>query len=394
MKRIYLSMLMGVVAPAGLGFAGGSPCSGDPTIPIRVMTLNVKEGLGAPNSSTYEAIGDFVTTNDDDGAGPNSGLAPDIVCFQELDDDFFVHLSSFRDEFLPGYEIRTASSDGFNFNAIVFRPEFGVVQYQNVSTPGPRNAVKVRLSVPEAEQDLIVYCSHFKAFGDAGSVAERTAEANQLGQLAYADLQAGGVNVITLGDYNAHSTISAVDASVQGVFTHSTLSVPTGLTNLPPESLAGQGIGGPVLIGTFPGSNGRLDYVCLDAQLAAFFDTNTNGSFSQDEANGAGFVYWSGDDNGAMSNGNAFATSTASDHRPVVFDVLLPRDPALANTCPADLAGPSGPDGVVNIDDLNAVLAMWGATVGACQGPDITGDGQVDIDDLNIVLGAWGSMCP
>lgn len=390
MRSLSMAAVVGVLCPVAFTLAGGgSPCAGEATIPLRVMTLNVKEGLGAPNSSTYEAIGDFVTVNDDDGPGPNSGLSPDIVCFQELDDDFFVHLSSFRDEFLPGYEIRTASGDGFNFNAILFRPEFAVVQYQNVSTPGPRNAVKVRLSIPEAENDLVVYCSHFKAFGDAGSVAERTAEANQLGQLAHGDLQGGGVNVITLGDYNGHSTNFAIDASVQGVFTHSTLSVPTGLTNLAPEALAGQGIGGPALIATF-GSSSRLDYVCLDSSLAAYFDADTNGAFSQDEANSAGFVYWSGDDDGMMANGNQTATSTASDHRPVVFDVLLPRDPALANPCPADVVG----DGVVNIDDLNAVLASWGQNVGMCIPPDVTGDGTVDIDDLNFVLGSWGTMCP
>lgn len=392
MKRVCLSVFVGVLGTVAMAQAGGSSCAVEPTIPLRVMTLNVKDGLGVPGSNTYEAIGDFVTIIDQDGPGPNTGLMPDIVCFQELDDDFFSHLSAFRDEFLPGYEIRTASSDGFNFNAIVFRPEFAVVQYQNVSTPGPRNAVKVRLSIPQAEHDLVVYCSHFKAFGDSGSVAQRTAEANQLGQLAYADLQAGGVNVITLGDYNAHSTNFAIDASVQGVFTHSTLGVPTGLKNIAPEALAGHGIGGPALIWTF-GTSSRLDYICLDAQLAAYFDTDNNGVFSQDEANGAGFVYWSGDDNGVMSSGNSSATSIASDHRPVVFDVLLPRDPALANSCPADLAGPSGPDGIVNIDDLNAVLASWGASVPPCQGSDITGDGLVDIDDLNLVLGSWGMMC-
>lgn len=373
----------------------GSPCAGDPTIPIRVMTLNVKEGLGAPGTSTYEAIGDFITVIDEDGPGPNSGLSPDIVAFQELDPGVFVHLSTFRDEFLPGYEIRTASSDGFNYNAILVRPDFTILQYQNLNTSGPRNAVKLRLAVPDAENELIVYCSHFKAFSDPGSVAERTAEANQLGQWAYTDLQAGGVNVITMGDYNGNSSNSAIETSVQGVFTHSALSVPTGLRNIAPEALAGQGIGGPALIATFPGSNARLDYICLDSQLAAYFDTNSNGSFSQDEANGAGFVYWSGDDNGQRSNGNATATSTASDHRPVVFDVLLPRDPASVNDCPADITGNGGPpDGVVNVDDLNAVLSSWGQNVGPCNAPEVTGDGVVDVDDLNLVLGSWGMVCP
>lgn len=373
----------------------GTPCAGDPTISIRVMTLNVKEGIGAPNSSTYEAIGDFCTVNDDDGAGPNMGLMPDIVAFQELDLGATSDLTAFRDEFLTGYNIRTASGDGFNFNAILIRPDWTIISSTNVSTPGPRNAVKVRLGIPDAENDLIVYCSHFKAFSDSGSVAQRAAEADQLGQLAYTDLQGVGVNVITMGDYNAHSTLTAIDSSLDGVFNHSTLSVPTGLKNLAVEAIAGQGIGGPALIGTFPGSNSRLDYICLDSELAAYFDTNTNGSFSQDEANGAGFVYWSGDDGGVMSNGNSGATSTASDHRPVVFDVLIPRDPASVNACLTDITGAGGmPDGVVNVDDLNLVLSNWGQNVGACNAPDITGDGLVNVDDLNLVLSDWGAMCP
>ncbi len=391
-RLITFLAALGIAAPV----LGGSPCGGENTpIPLRVMTLNVKEGIGAPGSSTYLAIGAFCTVNDVDGAGPNSGLSPDIVALQECDQANFPHLSSFRDTYLPGYEIRTASGDGFNFNAILVRPGISIVNYQNLSTAGPRNAVKLRVQVPDAENEVVLYCSHFKAFGDAGSVATRTAEANELGQRAYTDLQGGGVNVVTLGDYNGNSTQFSIDTSLAGVFTHSTLAVPTGLTNLAPEALAGQGVGGPALIATFPGSNARLDYVCLDSQLAAFFDTNTNGSFSQDEANGAGFVYWSGDDAGMLSNGNATATSTASDHRPVVFDVLLPRDPATVTACPGDITGPGGvPDGVVNVDDLNAVLSSWNQKVGACIAPDLTGDGLVNVDDLNEVLGSWNLVCP
>nr|AQQ75101.1 hypothetical protein [uncultured bacterium] len=373
----------------------GAPCDGEATpVPVRLMTLNVKEGIGAPGTSTALAIGSFCTINDVDGPGPNSGIAPDIVCLQECDQANFAHLSSFRDTYLPGYEIRTASGDGFNFNAILISPAYTIVSYQNLSTSGPRNAVKVRLSIPGADEDLIVYCSHFKAFTDAGSVAERTAEANQLGQRAYADLQAGGAHVVTLGDYNGHSTNTAIDASVAGVFTHSTLGVPTGLKNIAPEAIAGQGIGGPALIATYPSLNSRLDYVCMDAELAAVFDTDSNGSFSQNEANSAGFVYWSGDDAGKLSNGNTTATSTASDHRPVVFNILLPGATG-GVSCPGDLTGPTGkPDGVVDVDDLNVVLSSWSQSVSPCQGADVTGDGQVDVDDLNAVLGSWGVPCP
>ena len=51
--------------------------------------------------------------------------------------------------------------------------------------------------------------------------------------------------------------------------------------------------------------------------------------------------------------------------------------------CAADLTG----DGVVDIDDLFAVLAAWGQS-GVPE--DVNGDGVVDIDDVFAILAAWG----
>jgi len=63
-------------------------------------------------------------------------------------------------------------------------------------------------------------------------------------------------------------------------------------------------------------------------------------------------------------------------------------------TCPADVAPPGG-DGLINVDDLLAVISAWGP----CPHPCLTdiappgGDGQVNVDDLLAVISAWG-MCP
>ena len=54
--------------------------------------------------------------------------------------------------------------------------------------------------------------------------------------------------------------------------------------------------------------------------------------------------------------------------------------------CPADING----DNVVDVLDLLAVLAAWGAAGGP---EDINGDGIVDVLDLLALLGAWGP-CP
>ena len=50
--------------------------------------------------------------------------------------------------------------------------------------------------------------------------------------------------------------------------------------------------------------------------------------------------------------------------------------------CPEDLDG----NGAVDVGDLLAVLAAWGAGEG-----DVTGDGVTDVADLLAVLGAWGA---
>ena len=50
---------------------------------------------------------------------------------------------------------------------------------------------------------------------------------------------------------------------------------------------------------------------------------------------------------------------------------------------PADVNG----DGVVNVLDLNLVLAAWGATSGP---EDINGDGIVNVLDLLEIIAAWG----
>ena len=51
--------------------------------------------------------------------------------------------------------------------------------------------------------------------------------------------------------------------------------------------------------------------------------------------------------------------------------------------CPADVTL----DGVVDIDDLFAVLAHWGEGTGIY---DVNDDGIVDIDDVFAILSAWG----
>lgn len=63
----------------------------------------------------------------------------------------------------------------------------------------------------------------------------------------------------------------------------------------------------------------------------------------------------------------------------------------LGDACPGDVAGgKGGGDGVVNVLDLLAVIAVWGSDDAAA---DINGDGLVGVVDLLAVISAWGP-CP
>lgn len=66
----------------------------------------------------------------------------------------------------------------------------------------------------------------------------------------------------------------------------------------------------------------------------------------------------------------------------------LPAPPA----CPADVAPQPNGDGIVNVNDLLAVINAWGP----CPSPpaqcpaDVTNDNLVNVNDLLVVINAWG----
>lgn len=377
--RLFAALFIAFV-PLQTLHAGEEP----PPVAVRIVTFNVKEGVGNPGSSTFLAIGAFLTTNDVDGPGPNSGLNPDIVCLQECRSN--TNLLAFRDQFLPGYQfVRVLFVDaGGNFNACFVRPDWPIVDDDALGTAGPRRALRITVSIPGALKPLTLINCHFKAFGDSASQATRTQEANTIGMIAYDDINLGvdvnddGIRetdsyVIVLGDFNSNNNN---DGTITGMFTHATLGVPTGVLNLPVESLAGQNQPG-LSIATFPSSGSRLDYICLQDELALFFDADMSGTFNQDEINSMGFVYYSGDDNGMRSNGNASATSFASDHRPVVFSIWLPGDPN-AGFDPKDINF----DGFVNVEDLHIWEELFFSGGSA---PDVNQDFVTNIDDRDAI---------
>ena len=53
------------------------------------------------------------------------------------------------------------------------------------------------------------------------------------------------------------------------------------------------------------------------------------------------------------------------------------------DTAPGDVTG----DGIVNVEDILAIIAVWGSNDAAA---DINDDGIVDVSDLLIVIANWG----
>lgn len=62
---------------------------------------------------------------------------------------------------------------------------------------------------------------------------------------------------------------------------------------------------------------------------------------------------------------------------------------SLTEPCNGDANG----NQIVNIDDLNTVLASWFTPQITGMNGDVSGNGFVNIDDLNIVLANWGVSC-
>jgi len=353
-----------------------------PPIEVRIATLNVKEGIGGPGSFAREAMGDFLTVIDENPGNPATGLLPDVVCLQEARS--ISDINAFRDDFLPGYTVnRVFDADfGGNFNAILSAPGIAVLNIDVFGTGGPRPVLRAHLQPEGALGVLSVYSAHFKAFGDQSSQATRTIEANSSGVrfndefLNGADVDDDGIpdfspeltTIAFAGDLNSNNNF---DGTIDGIFTNFQTGQPTGGLNLPYESLAGAGAGGPPIIQTFA-SGSRLDYIVLDERTAMGFDADGSGDLSQDEINSIGFVYFSGDDGGAMSNGNSGATGSASDHRPVVVNLLLEPDPD-AFFAATDI----NQDEVTNSEDL----AVWEALFADGMAPDVNDDSQIDASD-------------
>lgn len=374
-----------------------------PPVPLRVVTLNTLEGLGTPGQASYEAVARMVTLNDLDGSGPNRGLRPDVVCFQELSQPSPAQLTNFVNANLPGYQIfgNASSGDGFNYTGFVIRPDITVLDFDTIRPSGaPRDSIMVTLQVPGALKTLTIYGVHLKSGSATSDQNTRRGEANTLGRRIYLDRTLGldynddGTRetpagyIMAMGDFNSNNNN---DGTLNGMFTSFIENQPTGLLDLPIEHLIGRvdNVAAPIFW-TYRSAGGltsRLDYIMLDAGLIAPFDVANNGfplPSEQAELNTLGFVYNSTDNTpehtpGQFANGDSAASGNASDHRAVVFDLRLDRDPQTYDN-PCDIDN----DGDVDAEDL----VLWENLFANGAAPDVNGDNAVNSNDQRAIEAA------
>ncbi len=386
----------GVCAGAVLGCAAVAPVAGEvpPGVPLRFVTLNLLDGIGAAETARHLEFGKFLTILDQDGPGPTMGLQPDILALQEMSTGETTNLQNFRNTYLPGYSIYEADGDGFNYNAMLVKSAITVSLASNLFLSGPRNVVRLRLVVPGAAKPLTVFCAHFKCCGDSASQTTRTNEAGSVGANSRIEMDPGSYpafpfpdplnrNVVLMGDLNSNNNN---DGTLTGLFIERLdPNNPTGLQNFSVETLNGRN-SGSLIITTYPGSGSRFDYICPDFELARFFDADMSGDYSQAEINSMGFVYYSNEDHGLRSSGDNDATNVYSDHRPVVMDLFLPRDPMIPGFDVRDV----NQDGVIDTEDLQEWENRFAQWVPPNPSPasDVNGSRNVDLADRAVIRSA------
>lgn len=381
-----------VVIAAWFAFAAAAD-----DVQLRIITFNTKEGVSS-SPEAYEAAGNQLTILDLDGSGPNVGLSPTILCVQETREE--EDLEAFRDDYLPGYQVvrgsRYTDDYGGNNQGYIFQGDFVVLDFTEFPHGGPRRHHRIVLEVPGSDDVLVVYNAHFKAGQDTSDENTRRTEANHLANRVALDHAEGidtdgdsdpdvfaGYYLVT-GDLNQDDfSEDVIDALLDG----GDNGLDPGLNDVRVETLAGAGIGGPFIGGTYstrssPPLQRRYDYVLASGEIFDQFDTDDNGIWTQDELNAAGFSYFSGDDGGQQASGDVDASQVASDHSPVVVDFVLPGSEGI----PGDLDG----DDDVDQGDLGILLADWGCTGGNCPG-DCDGDGDTDQADLGVLLANFGT---
>lgn len=379
----------GLVLAALLWVMTGPASAG--ATPLRVLTYNVKDGLGAPGSVAFEAVLETLRR-----------LNPDVIAFQEIDAQHttpsnaahFSHLKNLLGQlgFPTTRAYLAAAGDAFStqtYSAGDFGPStqslaiasrHPIIKTTQIGrgVSGRREQTRfplfVKIDVPETDRDPAFVNVHFKQGGTMADEFRRGLEALRVRQfLENEGLSGAAAHVFVLGDMNEQlgdpQTASFSTAGLAGGHRFADGST------LPATFQLGGAVPGSLAYAGFPGSGfGALGLAVLPAtQTDGVSDRTYNfagdarldyilaGPFTRDAGAARTEVYHSGKE--PVGDGLPKSPTLplpemsvlATDHLPVFADVLLEPAPALSLTLPAaaqpvDFTPPATPlQGTVSI---------------------------------------------
>lgn len=382
---LSLALLSGSAA-AQWNPAAGDWGKADPD-DLRVMTWNVQDGICSSNDK-LDVFGDWTglvrivaalkpdvlllqETADNNGNGTGGSI--DSVATLETVIDLFLHggndpfngnapVTSYVQLFAPGYDLPhvfvSSSDDGFNRNVILSRYPFGDINgdgdvaradffqladlYSPGFTGGIRGFTHAEIDLPDGVYagDLVVGTNHLKSGGSASDHAQRIDAAQNIAYFVDALYNGLGTGVCDPNAKVLNPTATQLPSPDTPVIIGGDWNedeVKNGATKGPADWIAKAQISGGTSDGTdrdgtdmtydsavefFSGnsstqSSSKLDYICWQDSIATLRNSFVFNSASVPggamPAEVQGFPIQA-----------ALASGTASDHRPVITDFILP----------------------------------------------------------------------
>ncbi len=301
---------------------------------VRIASVNVEDGIGAPEDANYEALRSILIR-----------LDADIIAFQELYNNQVPVWEALADEL--GYPHRVISPSGAisDVQRVGFYSRFPFDSSALLS-PGEANefarpVMRGVFDVPGAEQPLVLWAVHKKALNDELSQFRRAIETHRVLEDVeqYLAAHPDHVNYAVLGDMNAdYFTQSQRDQFDQAWFNANAsalpsqyelgadITFPVRYSRYPDDPYRDGAIQLERVMMTHPGGYGiwsfindsfisRLDYIMVSETLAAtypvgeIYNSQMDGPFAGLPKAGAPL--------------SATTSITSSDHFPVFVDLYL-----------------------------------------------------------------------
>ncbi len=436
LARLSITLLALLAAPAQ---AQWDPNNGDwgktdPT-DLRVMTWNVENAIASNNTTRTNSINQWNAV-----VRIVAAMQPDVLILQECGDgdgaavlaqeidEFFhggpgtlVYVTLFTPAFDMPYVFVSSNSDGFNRNVILsrfpitdingdadgehsdfFALDDPAASYQDGGDGGIRGFMFAEIDLPDETYagDLVVGNSHLKAFGDGDSFNQRVEAAGNIAYFldAYYNGMGSGVSdpnakvilptagdvldentpIVWGGDLNQSNYSFPATTMWQAGSLGGTDGTDRDRSDASPDFASH-----PISGDTSTQSSSKLDYLIYQDSIATLrrsFIFRSSGSgvttdtlpFPVNE----------------FPSVPATASGIASDHRPVIIDLILPA--AEAGGCNvADLAEP------FDQLDFSDVVAFLTAFATMQPEADLAAPiGQFDFSDVVAFLAAFGAGCP